>query len=44
MEAARAGLPWRWVLAEGPFVMALSAAALGLLSRSGAGKGGGPPA
>jgi hypothetical protein len=30
---ARAGLPLRWILAEGPFVMALSAAALRLLSR-----------
>lgn len=30
---ARAGLPLRWILAEGPFVMALSAAALLLLSR-----------
>lgn len=41
---ARSGLPLRWVLAEGPFVMALSLAALGLLSRSGAPRRGGPPA
>ncbi len=31
---ARAGLPLRWILAEGPFVMALSAAALLLLARA----------
>jgi len=31
---ARAGLPLRWILAEGPVVMVLSAAALVLLSRA----------
>lgn len=42
---ARAGLPWRWILAEGPFVMALSAVGWGLLSRAGPAEGSlsGPP-